>query len=296
MRTQTKERLTARILFWGDRGPADRSLNWLQGEFSGEGANRETRRSVPSREPDFGHVPFSMGCRYHPPERRSLVALDFETAMSSLSSEAQHEGSYIRQQMAAYIASVQELNLRSRFAQEMIAPLLRRRDNASLARRIFDIDPLPVVAPGIIYYNSDPEFIGALPVRQDLTVLSADEHLPPDAPRVRGRTISFGTPYGMRSNFSLLYGSQEATPKLLPPLPAWCLPRAWAYNEATGRYALIESTYDQIRANVRYWRKGRLSRKLTLVSSEEFHHHWFPCDRPKMPRTSWWEDLLTDEF
>jgi hypothetical protein len=296
LRTQTSERLSARVVFWGDRGPADHNLDWLQGEFSVE---QETPSQNHDPNPDL-----DMGCAYRPPTRRSLFALDLETSIVTMGRRS--AGSFIHQQMAAYLVRMAHSAQGSlqQLARTLAAPLRRRLDNASLARRIFDIDPLPPVAPGTIYAVSDPEFVGRMPVRTELTVLTADEVA---RPPLRGQPHVFQHEDFHREPMPFLplsriffqeysYGAPQESSPLLPPLPTWCMPRSWAYNGATGRYALIEATFDRLRANVRYWRKGRLSRKLTLVTSVEFHHHWFHCDRPKMPRTSWWEDLLADEF
>jgi hypothetical protein len=167
---------------------------------------------VEQETPSQNHDPnpdLDMGCAYRPPTRRSLFALDLETSIVTMGRRS--AGSFIHQQMAAYLVRMAHSAQGSlqQLARTLAAPLRRRLDNASLARRIFDIDPLPPVAPGTIYAVSDPEFVGRMPVRTELTVLTADEVAPTSASGTASCVSARGLPQRANAFFA-------SVPHLLP--------------------------------------------------------------------------------
>ncbi len=295
--SKTTALLCAKITFWNDSGPADKSLAWLREEFSR--ANEGKRPAIET------------------PRIASPMAFDFETSMSmgtmvpfqaSLNMEEVRTLSRIDQglasdMVAAFLATREGL---ARLSQSMVEPIRRMMDFGSLSRRILIVDQLPdgalprydrIIEPGSIYVNSEPEFVGRMPVRSELTVLPADPGHEPLGWTMTERIGRGIRGRGMRDQFELNYGARApAIVKSFPVLvPEWCVPSRWAYDDKLGRYAFVESTYDGNRAGVRYWNKGRISRKLTIVPGRELRAHWMPCTGPKLPRKSWWEDL-EDEF
>lgn len=321
--SKTSALLFARVTFWNE-GPVDEALAHLREEFGPANVNRPAPR--PLRYGDIPRVALDLESQHISSTRNALdvsmgcmvsAAERLRPAMESIV----HMGMRAGRSIVALNDATRELILqnylaseegRPRLAAAMAAPIRAMRDFASLSRRLLPVEQMPV-PPGTIYMASEPEFVGQMPVRTELTVLGADEvNQAALGPRLRReRTeglfeIERGPlqPYPEMPLSRIFYmdyqygGRPSITiPKPAPvPVPAWCVPGTWLYDQSTGRFALVRAVIDKgTSARVKHWRKGHL-RNSSIVEGLALHLHWNPCDGPKMPRESWWEDLLRDDF
>ncbi len=316
--SKTLDFLRARVTFWNE-GPVDAALAQLREEFA---PNR------PAPQPScFGAIrqvaldfETSMGAMVSSAARvaPSLARVNF--SIQELAARTLDIAPLRPEDLAEYIAlhgrqrivqpAIATPNGRARLAASMMAPIRRPRDYSGIARRmllvdplpegalpIYDRDPLPNVPPDMIFFASDPEFVGRMPVRQELTVLSADdpnreplgytmiERMPMPTSRIFFQDFQYGA------------GSNISIPSLAPiAVPAWCVPGTWVYDRMTRRYGLVRRIFDGNRAGISLWFQGHLSRKGRVLTGRELHVSWNPCDGPNFPRESWWEDLLRDDF
>jgi len=274
--SKTSTSLCARVTFWND-GPVDGALANLRDEFSLTNVNRPVPRPLTSG--------YTQPLPSAPTNEESRLMEAFGSGMEIVRSHAQRAGRSLllsQAENSAYFARyLSSPEGRSHLARTLTAPLRRAMDTAGLARRVFPVEQLPPVPAGRLYMASEPEFVGRIPVRTEIDL--------PPRELVTDQTMSmpigpFWTP------------SVDALELPNVAVPTWCVPGAWLYDQSTGRFAIVRVLLRCNRAGVRFWFRGALRRRLQYVTGKDLHHHWNPCDGPKMPREVWWEDLLRDDF
>ena len=269
----TPEQLCARVVFWRD-GPTDDGLLWLRGEFSQGNEYHPTPQSVPTSR---------RGC---------MMAVDFETEELRIATSAgvQPNTSMGASVPAAHCGLCGVMRAHGSMIagniHEATREFIRRfgfRRSAEMPR----MPPFPVgvtCGPGVVTIATEPEFVGRMPVRTEITVLGADDP--------RERTIG----WTMLENRGIAFANQSLYPHLNPrrlePIPDCCVMGRWVFSDKHEAYARVKAIYSEAhQVLLRFWRGGKPRKAKRIFWGWQIRDEWRPCSNPKPIRKSWWEDL-----
>ena len=275
----TPAMLCAKVVFWRD-GPADDGLLWLRGEFSRGNDYHPTPQSAPARQPGR-----TVAVDFESLELRIVASAGVQPNIMGASVPAAHCGlcGVMCEQMrsindAAHLAAVGTQEFIDRYGyRRRSSAELPRINLEELARRFTPLRNVPITV-------SEPEFVGRIPVRTEITVLG------PDEPRERpiGWTILENT--GISVTNQSLY--PHLNPRRHEPIPDWCVMGRWVFSDKLEAYARVKAVYSEAhQVLLRFWRGGKPRKAKRIFWGWQIRDDWRPCSNPKPIRKSWWEDL-----
>lgn len=150
--------------------------------------------------------------------------------------------------------------------------------------------PVPGSIPildGNIHVVSEPEYVGAFPVRTELTVMPADEQREPLGWRMR-ETIGIGmiNPRGLGRLGMTRSGIESLE---APPWPEWAVPGIWVVNHTDGFVGRITHVYpgEIVLRSPRELSANGTPEFRHLPRSDDFTRDFEPAIDPTLKRTMW---------